>query len=556
MSNSSDFITKSEAFDVEILEQCGATSLTYKIQLNGQTCFMKKLRPELRNDNRYRELFYKEYNTGKDIYSPYIVRYLDIRDNADETCIIMEYVNGCSLKEKIDKEPEYFEKEENIKRVLLQLCEALQALHKENVVHLDITPSNIIISQTSGNVKLIDLGFCLSDWSDRTIGTTTKFGAPEATKNRIEEIDARTDIYSIGRLLQYIEEKSGAKFPQYINRIKKRCLQKEKRLRYGNAGEIAQEIKKQKKSKYALAVITIAVMIALAPFATRIYNIIDDYIAWELGEIDDRFCENGIYYRITNHDARTVEVTHKGETPEEYEFEYDDGEITIPATVTHRNRSFRVTSIASGAFDNPETTSIILPEGLECIKDKAFFNCRITGNVHIPSTLTYIGEWVFNANTCIDSFFVDAANPKFDSRNGCNAIIETATNTLVAACANTVIPESVTAIGDDAFVLYQGTTVTIPKNVTRIGKYSFYNSAIKEIILPENVTLIDDYAFNMCQKLQKVVSYIPAQNLQPTGIDSFSGINSECILYVPKGAKAVYENTHGWNSFANIVEME
>ena len=65
MSNSSDFITKSEAFDVEILEQCGATSLTYKIQLNGQTCFMKKLRPELRNDNRYRELFYKEYNTGK-----------------------------------------------------------------------------------------------------------------------------------------------------------------------------------------------------------------------------------------------------------------------------------------------------------------------------------------------------------------------------------------------------------------------------------------------------------------------------------------------------------
>ena len=169
---------------------------------------------------------------------------------------------------------------------------------------------------------------------------------------------------------------------------------------------------------------------------------------------------------------------------------------------------------------------------------------------------TYIGEWVFNANTCIDSFFVDIANPKFDSRNGCNAIIETATNTLVAACANTLIPESVTAIGNDAFVLYQGTTVTIPKNVTRIGKYSFYNSAIKEIILPENVTLIDDYAFNMCQKLQKVVSYIPAQNLQPIGIDSFSGINSECILYVPKGAKAVYENTHGWNSFANIVEME
>ncbi len=214
---SSNFIAK-EVSNIVQLDQCGATSLTYKIQKNGQTLFMKKLRPELSGDKRYRDLFYKEYNTGKTIHNPYIVKYIEITDDSEGLCIIMEYANGHSLKDKIKNEPQYFRNKENIKKLLLQLCNALQALHKKNIVHLDINPANIIISQINGNIKLVDLGFCLSEYSDQSIGSTTKFGAPEVTANKMEDIDARVDIYSIGRVLQYIEEKSGAKFPKYIKK--------------------------------------------------------------------------------------------------------------------------------------------------------------------------------------------------------------------------------------------------------------------------------------------------------------------------------------------------
>ena len=170
MEHSSDFIFKGKTADIEMLDLFGATSIAYRTNIDGQVCFMKKLRPELRNDKRCRDLFYKEYNTGKRICSPYVVKYLDIRDNADGLCIIMEYVNGCTIKERIEREPEYFGREENIRKLLMQLCEALDTLHKENVVYLDINPGNIMISQTSNNIKLIDLGFCLSDWNDTTTG--------------------------------------------------------------------------------------------------------------------------------------------------------------------------------------------------------------------------------------------------------------------------------------------------------------------------------------------------------------------------------------------------
>ena len=129
LDNYSGFISGSTKDDVEQLEQFGTTSLAYKIKLNGQVCFMKRLRPELRNDQRVRELFYKEYNTGKKIDCPHVVKYLDIKDDADGLCIIMEYVNGRTLKEKIEKEPQYFNQSGNIKRLLLQLCKALEALH-------------------------------------------------------------------------------------------------------------------------------------------------------------------------------------------------------------------------------------------------------------------------------------------------------------------------------------------------------------------------------------------------------------------------------------------
>ena len=556
IDNYSGFISSNTKADIEQLEQSGTTSLAYKIKLNGQVCFMKRLRPELRNDQRVRELFYKEYNTGKKIDCPHVVKYLDIKDDADGLCIIMEYVNGRTLKEKIEKEPQYFNQSGNIKRLLLQLCKALEALHGGNIVHLDINPGNIIISQTSNEVKLVDLGFCISDWSDTTAGTTARFGAPEATANDIEEIDARSDIYSVGRILQYIAKRSGATLPRYIRRIMHRCLREQKSQRYSSVTEIIREVECHRTMRPAMKAAAAVMLVAAVPFLSRAYDALEDYIAWESGKIADKFVENDIFYRITDRNARTVAVTYKGNNHSEYMFEYKDGVIELPSVVTHRSRRFRVTSIDSETFDNPETTGIILPDGIERIDDLAFVICRLTGNIYIPKSVKHIGVWTFEGHTHIDTIVVDKENPVYDSRGDCNAIIETATNTIVAACVNTLIPEGIETIGKNAFALYQGATITIPQSVTRIDDYAFGRSALTEITLPCNVTEIGTQAFENCKGLTKIISHIPANKLRPTGNLCFDGVDKECVLYVPRGAKETYKNTPGWDYFTRIEEME
>ncbi len=501
-NHSSFFIYTKKVDHIEMLEHFGATSLAYKIRMDGRLFFMKKLRPELYSEPRYREIFFKEYNTGVNIKSPYIVEYIDIKDDADGLCLLMEYVNGCTLKEKLEKEPEYFHNKKNTEKLLLQLCEALKALHLKNVVHLDISPRNIIISQANNNIKLIDLGFCLSNYNDYTPGCTNGFNAPETVHSNIKEIDARADIYTVGCILQYIEENCGKTHTRKLRRIMKRCLQQQKEKRYHSCEEIIQELAAKR-----VRTILVAALVAclLTPLVIEGYKSAHDYIAWERGKIADKFEEKGFHYLITDHNARTVELTYKGTHPEEYINEYNDGEVKIPATVTHRGRTFRVTSIGSQAFDNPETTSIIFPEGLESIKREAFIICRLTGVVHIPSTIKEIGEWVFEANTQIEGFAVHEKNPTYDSRNGCNAIIETATNRLVVACTNTVIPESVTIIGTSAFTQQQIPSIAIPESVESIEAYAFHNSAIKEIAIPKRVKIIEAHSFLHCQSLQKAI---------------------------------------------------
>lgn len=531
---SSDFISKDNNADIEMLDLCGKTSLTYKIRIDGRLCFMKKLRPELSKKKSYRELFYKEYNTGKKINSPYVVKYIDIKDDADGLCIVMEYVNGITLKEKIEKEPQYFKNKKNIEKLLVQLCKALKALHDENVVHLDINPANIIISQTSNDLKLLDLGFSLSDWDDRSAGTTIFFGAPEALSNRIGDIDARTDIYSIGCLLKYIEEKTGVKLPAYVTRIKRRCLQHEKERRYSSAADIINTIKHRKYGRWVYWAATVAIL-AIAAAKCGLFTAIDNHIGWKNGRFADRFEADGIFYNITDHDARTVEVTFKGETPDEYKDEYQGGEIDIPETVTYKGRDFKVTAIANKTFLNPYITKINIPESVTRFEEEAFKHTPFSGDVYIHKNVSYIGKKAFDAMMFIDAFIVDSGNKVYDSRGNCNAVIETATNRLLFGGNNTVIPTSVTAIAEGGFAYSGAKTILIPASVKEIGAYAFFESFLEYIVIPESITRLEEYTFQRCSKLREIT--LP-QSLAYIGVAAMS----HCAfreLVIPDGVTVI-----------------
>ncbi len=151
------------------------------------------------------------------------------------------------------------------------------------------------------------------------------------------------------------------------------------------------------------------------------------------------------------------------------------GDIVVPASVNYNGNDYSVTTLDFNAFRNcSEITSITLPSTLTTIKDYALFNC-----------------------SALNSLSVETGNTVFDSRNNCNAIIETATNTLILGCQNTTIPTDVTAIGENAFYGSLGlTTITIPNSVTTIGAYAFnYCSALSSISIPNSVTSIGNDAF-------------------------------------------------------------
>lgn len=622
----SRFVDNSVNIDkAELINEASAMSKFYKLRIDGRLYFMKQLRDEFKDDPRCRALFFKEYENGKSIRHPYVVEYTSINEDEDGLYILMEYVNGVTLKDKLASEPEFFTVRKNLYLFVEQLLEALKALHSQNIIYLDLSPKNILLTKTENCVKLVDLGFSINDTNDYTAGCTKNFVAPETERGEVKEIDNRSDIYAVGCLLQYIEKETGVKLPADLQRIKMRCLQPLKSKRYASVNDILSILKHRKPMRCARisALLAVAALAVVAFVNSPLQSALCNYIGWQAGEYPDRFEADGIFYNITDHTARTVEITYKGSEPDEFEFEYEGGVVNIPQTVTYHGRTFSVTAVAGNALKNPYISKITIPEGIETLEDYAFNHCNLDGVIYIPASVKSIGASAFYPILYIDAFVVDAANRVYDSRDNCNSIIETATNTLLyGSCTSVIprsvtsiapaafmgaeiksltIPESVTSIGEAAFVhtkieeivIPEGVTVlnrylfqycenmrritlpkslkeialgalshcalvqvTIPDAVTAIGEYAFdYNLSLREVVLGEGVRSIGDYAFDGCRNLTKVVSHIPAKELFEVNNSVFGTVNERCVLYVPKGAKRVYENTQGWNLFAKIVEM-
>ena len=146
----------------------------------------------------------------------------------------------------------------------------------------------------------------------------------------------------------------------------------------------------------------------------------------------------------------------------------------------------------------------VIPESVVKLGRGAFSQDSIE-HVNIPKSIIEIEASAIR-NENIKSITVDKENPIYDSRNGCNAVIETETNTLIAGCMNTVIPDTVEKIGKNAFSECLLSDVVIPDSVKVIEDFAFSNCEIlSTVIIGKTIQTIDDYAFEFCDRLDTII---------------------------------------------------
>lgn len=251
---SSQFTDSQPQFEsLESLEVQGATCDTFRVKLYGKLHFLKRLKLEYANDIRYQEAFHKEFETGYRLEHPNLVRYISLSDKG----ILMEYVDGETLAQRLDSQPEYFKKRKNADKFVSQLLDVVGYLHSHQVLHLDLKPDNILLTRINNDVKLIDFGCCYTDTFPDTQGHTNRFAAPEQLSGG--EVDARTDIYAIGRILELLPS-------SIYNKVIVRCTSPDKTDRFQSVEEIRQDNMRRNMSIYYAMAATAILAVALSAF--------------------------------------------------------------------------------------------------------------------------------------------------------------------------------------------------------------------------------------------------------------------------------------------------
>ena len=257
--DTSRFSDRQSRFEaVEQMETQGATCDTFRVKLYGKLHFLKRLKAEYAGDIRYQEALRKEFETGYRLEHPNLVRYISL----DSDSILMEYVEGETLSQRLATHPDYFTKRKNTDKFVRQLLDVVGYLHSHQVLHLDLKPDNILLTRINDDVKLIDLGCCYTDSFPDTTGHTNAFAAPEQLSGGVVGIP--TDIFAIGKILERLPEHT------IYNKVIARCTAEDPSDRYQSVEEILHDVshgRRYWRVVAILAALVAAIVIGVALFS-------------------------------------------------------------------------------------------------------------------------------------------------------------------------------------------------------------------------------------------------------------------------------------------------
>jgi len=258
-----------------------------------------------------------------------------------------------------------------------------------------------------------------------------------------------------------------------------------------------------------------------------------------------------------------------------------------------------VKSIEDGAFNKCSNLSKInIPDGVIYLGNSTFAGCISLTAITIPSSVISIDALTFVGCSGLNNIRVSSENEKYDSRDNCNAIIESASNVLIYGCKNSIVPSGVTSIGKQAFYrcsnlfsilipasvtsigqlafsdctgltsvtfssgitiigssAFQNclslTSITLPGSVTTIEKGAFANcTSLTTVTIPASVSTIADYSFTGCVSLVEVVN----KRQKPQVITDYVFGGCYCKLHVPPSSGSLYKAATGWKNFTIIED--
>lgn len=522
------------------LDVGGSTSHAYMVNRGGEQFFMKQLRAKYLDDPRFRLIFEKEFKEGIQIEHPHIVRYKEMGENSQGPYILMEYVSGETLQEKLSNDPAYFRDEKHLEKFLLQLLDALRCLHEHHIVYCDLKPSNIMLTRINDDVKMVDLGFCDTDHYSFSAGMTGHFAAPEQQEKNSEQLDIRTDIYALGKLMAHIEKKRDKRLSPKYQRIMKRCLEKDMDKRFECTQELTKALKKKPVVRVSACLGCLFLLLA-ALFIWQPYGKDKKNLRYVKNFLTKDKTVEGIHYKIVSEDSATCMVL--GRSPLNFKKDTRTRRINlyIRENIKIKDKFYSCVAIADKAFYQSNITSVHLPVSLREIGEEAFYGNPLLSNVHIPENVSRIGAKSFYKSG-IERIKVSNQVKK----------IEHGTFAICRNLKNVELPEGLESLGIDAFgECIELQFIELPSTLKNIDRGVFWRCTnLQKIEIPASVESIGEYVFFHCDSLKDVYNY--AVEPQPLSV-IFN--RKDIRVHVPQASVEKYRRAQHWRDMIIVGDL-